>query len=345
MPRSLVFGLPHEDEVRCARGVASAVGSLLSIVPPREDKHTACFLRQAKLETLPSTLWSMSFSASLEAFHPLPKWLISGTFGDHMPGGCAPNDGYDPMRGRFTASQQISRAGAWGLAPRDIVRLFPGTRIETVVRECIDALHAEWHRHPVEEFQRAWLWTTRHQMRHHLAPGAWRQSGLYITYQPFAARLMVEFCAALPLSAMHDRRLETDYLRRRLPELASLPLVRNSGNLAPLAPTIGYQVGNVLRRAVASRLPKGFAREVDRRTYHRTHDFDGPGCRSVREFLEPLRRESRLFDRQVLDELLPASSKTTTRVDSIVDGAKSKNLLALLYVLAEYGTSPLDAVD
>lgn len=345
MPRSLVFGLPHEDEVRCARAVAASVGSFLRIVPPREDLHLAQFRRIARQDTLSTTLWSMSVGASLAAYEHVPEeWLITGTFGDHMAGGGAPDPGYDAITGRYTAERQIEVNSRWGLSPREIARLFPGQRAERIIAECRDSLLSQWNGYPGEEFQRAWLWTVRHRMRFHLAPGGWRQADICAAYHPFGTTPMVRFCAGLPLSAMQKRCLETDYLRRRLPRLAALPLDRNSGNLMPLVPSFTYRVGNTVRGAISSRFPKLLPSRPDRRTYHRTFDFDGPGWRPVRDALESLRNGSRIFERSTLDELLPPPSETRHREDAIIDGGRSKNLLALLFVLNEFNADPMEVM-
>jgi hypothetical protein len=57
----------------------------------------------------------------------------------------------------------------------------------------------------------------------------------------------------------------------------------------------------------------------------------------VREALEPLRSESsKYFNQQQLADIIPPPNVRRTLADSIVDGGKSKVLLALLYVAKEY---------
>lgn len=332
--QAIILGLPHEDDVRCGAAVARALSMPTTIIPPEmHGDGAAQFTMRADLEQLAHSLWSVSFGSSLDTTNRVPPLFITGTFGDHLAGGYASLDGFDEVRHRHTLAAHVAGMNRWGLSAAEIAQLFGSPALDRAVVECLRAMQDEWDGYPGEEFQRAWLWSTRHRMRFHLAPAAWRQATRRWTYHPYAARPLVELSAGLPHHHTMDRRLQVDLLKQRFPELAALPLDRNSGNLTPLAPSLGYRLGAKARHVIRSRVPVLARRTTDRRTYHRTFDFDGPGWQVVREALDPVRVVGRaMFATDAFDAMLPAPGVRKWRQDSIVEGGKSKVLLTLLCI-------------
>src|SRR5256885_1776663 len=130
----------------------------------------------------------------------------------------------------------------------------------------------------------------------HSGLGSWRLCFGAWPVLPVQDRVVLETAGGMPAATLDRRRAEDEVLRRRFPDLARLPLDRNSSNLEPLIPSAWWRVRRGVRDRVAAvvRLAgrasaRPGARRVERRRYVRVYDLNGPGWRAVRRQAEPYR--------------------------------------------------------
>jgi asparagine synthase (glutamine-hydrolysing) len=135
---------------------------------------------------------------------------------------------------------------------------------------------------------------------------------------------------------MNGRRLEHEILKRWYPELARLPLDRNSFDTTPLLP----RTVDVVRGALSARV-RTLAERLglaggERRYYYRTFDFNGPHWRAVRRAAEPYRENAyALFDRATFDELVPPPEARWDAGHGVFGSAGSKMLIAVAVWLGD----------
>ncbi|NEP87022.1 MAG: hypothetical protein F6K18_09335 [Okeania sp. SIO2C2] len=143
---------------------------------------------------------------------------------------------------------------------------------------------------------------------------------------------LLETAVLLPTSTMNKRRAQKELVCTRFPQLAQLPLDRNSWNTEPLKPSSIRQQLSILFKAQQKwrRLQVEFG--YDRRYYYRIADINNVGWQAVRREVEPLRSKvEHLFNMDVFNELLPPPDvKLKFKSDSILEASGIKVLLGLL---------------
>ena len=147
-----------------------------------------------------------------------------------------------------------------------------------------------------------------HDWRAHAGGIPWKLSFGSWPVLPMLDRGLLETIFTLPASSLVDRRAQDELLRRRFPDLARLPLDRNSEDPFPLLPSFTERVHHAVLRAAAP-VRRRVPRRLERRYYHRIYDINGPGWRAVRRLADPHReRLAPLFNMDVLAELLPPAN-------------------------------------
>jgi len=151
----------------------------------------------------------------------------------------------------------------------------------------------------------------------------------------FAAdKAVLEIGGALPPASAADRRAQFDLLRTRFPELAALPLDRNSPDTTPLQPGLRWLLGRRLRRPfqrVQEKLIHRGRRGPERRRYYRIFDINSPSWMAVRREAERSRQLAyAFFEKNLLDELVPPPDVPIRASDGITDVAGIKNLIGFM---------------
>jgi asparagine synthase (glutamine-hydrolysing) len=153
---------------------------------------------------------------------------------------------------------------------------------------------------------------------------------------PILDRTVLEVMSSLSPSSLVSRRAQDEILRRRFPDLARLPLDRNSVDTLPLQPSIGQRILHRVRRAVEP-IRRHVPLTLERRYYHRMYDLNGPGWVAVRRLAEPHReRLSGLFDMDVLRKLVPPPDTPIVVQNTIGDTFGTKMLLGLMLWSADH---------
>jgi asparagine synthase (glutamine-hydrolysing) len=133
----------------------------------------------------------------------------------------------------------------------------------------------------------------------------------------------------MPASTLAERRGQNAVLCRYFPQLAQLPLDRNSYDTTPLQPRLRY----LIRQYVWQRFGRRSPRKESRR-YYRIYDINGPGWLAVRREAEQSRSLAyEWFDKKVLDTILPPPDVPIPNKDAIIDTSGLKSILGFMLSL------------
>lgn len=332
---AITMGRGRDFEFRCAARVAET----LELAHEGREHGPAEIVEGARLEAR-RMLLSNGFSAPHGWSLPLgaddpPPALVTGHLSDavlsasHLGPAKTPEGG-----GRLSAEALIRSLNRWAV-PMDVLR---GTARPGFLEECVEPL---WRRlaalvvpEAASPERQLWLAYLRSRQRYHVGAAPWRTSFAAWPVSPVDDRRVLDTVASTPVAALEDRVLQTELLEERFPELASLPLDRNSHDRIPPAPGPADHLKSALRQW-GRRLPGAWRlRQLreDRRYYYRIYDLASPGWRRIRERAEPAReRLDEWFDTDALTRrYLPPPGETAETADGIIDAAGRKLLLGLM---------------
>jgi asparagine synthase (glutamine-hydrolysing) len=325
---ALTFGQASDMEMRCARQVARALG----MPQLTTELDTSRYEEYARIHTT----WDHCAAGS--------SLLMDWGLAEHMsavPGSCVTGLGLDWVLGghaptvpnlsfeKFFAYQNV-----WGLAPPVLRSLLRRDVFGDLVFETMTRIEAAYCSYSDTEWRRAWSFSLRHRNRFHIGSEAWRISFGAWPIVPAGDAALIELGGALPPASAADRRAQYELLKTRFPKLAALPLDRNSPDMTPLSPGLGWLLSRPLidpairvRDAVKRRL--GGATE--RRRYYRIFDINSPGWTKIRRLAEPYRTLGyEFFEAKALDELWPPPDIPVVYRDGITDVASIKTILGFL---------------
>ena len=130
----------------------------------------------------------------------------------------------------------------------------------------------------------------------------------------------------MPASTMAERRGQDAVLCRYFPQLAQLPLDRNSYTATPLQPRLRY----LILRSVWQRFGRQSPR-LENRRYYRLYDINGPGWLAVRREAEQSRSLAyEWFDQKLLDTILPPPDVPISSKNAITDTSGLKSILGFM---------------
>jgi asparagine synthase (glutamine-hydrolysing) len=173
--------------------------------------------------------------------------------------------------------------------------------------------------------ERSWRWLLAVYARFHSGAVPWRLSFGAWPVLPILDQALLEMMRSMPPEFLASRRMQDAVLCARFPELARLPLDRNSNDVSPLVPTLRQRVSSAFGRA----RPGG--EETERRYYARMYDFDNAGWRAIRRAAEPGRDAmTQWFDRTALVSMVPAPQTAAAHADPIAAGFAPKMLTGFM---------------
>jgi asparagine synthase (glutamine-hydrolysing) len=338
-PVALTFGRRGDLEMDCAAGVARALGFEHSAFSDQDHEllDGANLLadgaeRKATWEHLANGFGTCSSYSSRirELRRRLPSPVLSGYVMDAAVGGSHIAWGYSERDGAMSFATLFSRVNALGLAPSVLVRLLRQDVFGSLVTDTIRRLQELYAGYADLDSRRAWCFDLRHRQRFFIGGTAWQLSFTAWPVLPATNRRVLETAARIPAGALAERAAEIQLLRQEFPNLAALPLDRNSYDTTPLIPRPRALIVQALRRRLSpSRFIAGPKRE--RRYYYRLFDINGPGWIAVRERADGYRsRVADLLHLDVLDEVLPGPGARPAFEDPIIQSSGLKLLLAFL---------------
>ena len=318
---ALTLGCPTDYEVEFARAVARVLGAGHRVVNVDSDACAWGAIRQARWEHLAMGFSSVHTWGAIEPLRELPTRFVCGYLREICEG--------EPSR--FVHDPFIE--GAWkqrGIDAPTLERLLRPDVFRGEVERAGQRMRAAYTGGSTIEAQRPWRFSLSHEGRAHAGGVPWRLSFGSWPVLPILDRTVLEVMASLPQSSLGNRRAQDDILRRRFPDLARLPLDRNSHDTLPLLPSVSERIRHRVWRA-AEPLRRRMPPPVERRYYHRMYDMNGPGWQAIRRLAEPHReRLAGLFDMDELAKLVPSPDVPIVVRNTIGDTYGRKLLVGLM---------------
>lgn len=325
--QALTLGTDSDYDVRCATGVARTLGCPHRVANIDEAAFTTGAIRQARWEHLASGFSSIHNWSVITPLRELPTRVIAGHLREICQG--------EPTR--FVYDEVLG--GAWkrrGIDLATLRRLFRASVFDDTLDRVVQKMREVYEGSCTDKAQRPWRFSLAHEGRSHAGGIPWRLSFGSWPILPILDRRVLEMISALPQSSLAYRRAQDEILRRHFPDLARLPLDRNSHDTRPLLPSVAQRILHRVRRVVGP-IRRYVPMTVEPRYYHRMYDINGPGWRAVRRLAEPHReRLSPFFHMDVLAELVPPPDTRIVVRSTIADTFGTKMLLGLMLWSADH---------
>ncbi|MCC7001581.1 MAG: hypothetical protein IT357_05465 [Gemmatimonadaceae bacterium] len=325
---TITLGAPTDHDVRCAAGVARALGMPHAVRPVPFDPFVAYADRCVEWERHSVSMSSVHTWAGVEAFASLGGGLLSGYMADvrHLPPRPA------------TREAMLQWAAGRAIAPDMLTRLLRAEH-RPLVAEVMARVHAAYDALGADEGARgdahgdapalssdaSWRWFMAVYMRFHAGAVPWRLSFGAWPVMPIIDQAFLEATLSIPLAMIANRTMQDAVLRTRFPALARVPLDRNAHDTRPLVENWRSRLASATQRF---RSP---TTAVEQRFYVRMYDFDNPGWRAIRESAEPGRTVmTAWFDADALASIVPSPSHVVAHADPIAEGFGPKMLTGLM---------------
>jgi asparagine synthase (glutamine-hydrolysing) len=335
--RAIVLGEPGDFEVQAGTAVAARLGMPAEVLSTETnpDDASARVRRAVRFSHLNSAPSLDGFAHGLALARSTRTFFWSGMLLDWVFEPVGINNGRDRHTGEWRFETLVDFMNNWGVRRGQLPSLL-GNDGPALVATALDGLHKACLQGPAEPAMQSAMVRWDQRVRNHLATVLHQTTFHSWPLMPAADRRLLAAMMGLPVSVYEDRRLETCILRARRPELASLPLDRNSFQFSPL----GTKDPSLLQRAwaklgrTAQRWYWQRVRGRDPRRYQRVFDIRHPSWVATRRKAEPLRgRLYELLDARELDRLLPGPNTQPTFRNAINEGGPIRLLLGLAFWL------------
>lgn len=288
----VTFGESQDYEMRCAKAVTKALSLSHHARKIPVDQYPAAARTSARWEMLASGFSGISEWTTHDVLAEYPGSAILGHVFDGIAGGIHIGWAYDNQTGRLSFDGLLPTVLAWGFKP-DQLKSMLKPNVRDVVDHVMLGLRQEYESTADSEHYRAWMFDLYHRQRFHVGSALWATSFSAWPIVPFLDRDVVAVCAAFPCSSLSDRRAQNELLNHRFPDLATLPVDRNSEDTLPTRPRLRDFVARSLgyRSDALKRLARSLrgVKEPERIYYRRLYDMNSPEWRTVRRLAEPMR--------------------------------------------------------
>lgn len=331
--RAIVLGEPGDFEMQAGTAVANTLGIPLEVLstessPAEAPGRVRRVVRFSHLNSAPAL---DGFADGLAAASSRGAYYWSGMLFDWVFEPVGINNGRDPRSGAWHFEPLIDFMNNWGV-PRAALPALLGRDGPALVATALESLRAACVAGPAEPVIQSAIVRWDQRVRNHLATVLHHTTFLSWPLMPAADRRLLAAVMGLPVDVYEHRRLEAAILRARRPDLAGLPLDRNSFQFGPL----GARDPALLERSwatLARLMRKVYWQRVQRRDprrYQRIFDLRHPGWVATRREAEPLRgRLHALLDPREVDRLLPDPDTRPAFRNAINEGGAIRLLLGL----------------
>ncbi|MDX2269434.1 MAG: asparagine synthase-related protein [Bryobacter sp.] len=338
--RAITLGSEEDQEYKIASQVARHLGVAQKRVEVPLEKYDEWM--DLQLESCQGTSgvtnfanWAVGECGELDKIS-----LVSGLVGEQIMGGRIAHDVWNAQTGVADVQILMQRMVRFGLAVGMQERLL---RIKGAqeMRESIEqAILRDFERYEGAPFQKAIRLSTEYRLRHHSGREAWRWGQAALPRLPFLDPEVQRIGAQMPYVCTVDREVQKRLLIDKYPDLARLPLDRNSLFIRPL---LVDGLGAKLRWAMQQRLyikknVRKLSGKEEFRYYYRVYSLNyHPGWIRLRDRARSVARKfSDIFDPEVVEKLIPAGAQDVEEGTSIVESAGRKVLIGQLLWLEKF---------
>jgi asparagine synthase (glutamine-hydrolysing) len=332
--KAFSFGSPRDIEVQCASGVTKALNVPHELLAIRMDRYLEYARSECKWKHLSIGSGALMMYEPIAESAQFRAGLLSGFIGDSVLGAQSVSLGDDESAVTFAA--MFKKLNRWGIPVPTIKRLLRKLCAPNVVDEVAEEVETSYRSLAEREWQSAWLFWHYHRCRFHTSTVLGMHSRWPWPVVPYVDTKLLSLMGGLPYAHVRSRRLQYHMLATEFPDLARVPLDRNSFHMKPVVPRYGRMADRMLYkpREYFYRWTRALH---DRRYYHRVLNFNSPGWATVREAAENYRRNAlRVLDDAALAEVLPRPGERRREYDGIEDASKAKLMTGFLLWSATY---------
>lgn len=329
-PVAVTFGAANDVEMKCAALVARELGFEHHPVPVELERYPEYAENESKWRGLANGFSCVMFWQPVPYADRMTDGLLSGfamecvTAGDHIKWA-------GPSPEQMSFERFFARMNRWGVRVPAVKKLLGPRFGKTLVDDVIARAREIYHSYSRHEFQRAWCFDLHHRIRFHTSAALGFHSRWPWPVAPYVDSSVLDFMAGVPYGHMEGRRAQFDWLKSRFPDLARIPLDRNSFNMKPVLPRY-TKLGDHLIYKARETLYRWTSRHEDNLFYYRAMDFNGPGWKRIRERAESQReRLAGIFDPRALSEVLPPPHANPKFQDGILDSSEAKLVTGLMF--------------
>lgn len=337
---AVTFGMRRDFEVQCATRVARVLGFKHHAAEVPVDNYSGCGAVSLRWEHLAGGFNHIPLWGSVEVLRGLPRRVVTGYAMDPVVGGSHITWAYSASSQTMSFEAFFHQANAYGIRPAQLKGLLRREVFGDLVMETIARIRETYEGYGEQDFQRALCFDLCHRQRFNTGGIVWLHSFGAWPVLPFLDQEVLALIMGLPASTLAERRAEDELLCSKFPELAALPLDRNSADTTPLRPRLRWRLGHALMRMArpaGQAFPHVLSPRRERRRFFRLWDFNGCGWLGLRQEAEPCRRLAvEFFEPRALDALLPGPGVSVKFKDGIIDASGAKSLLGFLLWLREY---------
>jgi asparagine synthase (glutamine-hydrolysing) len=332
--KAFSFGSPRDIEVQCATGAAKALRAEHEVLPIRMDRYVEYAHNECKWKHLSNGFTTINNHEPIADSARFSAGLLSGYVFENVIGAEHISFGKDP--GAMSYELIFKKLNRWGLPIPTIKRLLAKICAPSVVDAAAEELEHSYRSGAAVEWQRAWLFGHYFRGRFHVSGVLGLHRRWPWPVVPYIDTKLLDLMAGMPYEHVHTRRMQYHMLKTEFPELARVPLDRNSFRMQSVLPRYGRWVDRMVRK------PREYfyqwTRAIhDRRFYFRVMSFNSPGWIAVREAVEPYRGKAlQVLDEAVLADVLARPGDRRAVDDSVEDSSKAKLMAGFLLWSAAY---------
>lgn len=352
--RAVILGLPDDYEVLAGAAVARRLDMPHTIVSTDscDDRFPALARRIVRFGHLNSAPGGEDFGLGLAAAGTTDPFFWSGFALDFAFEPVWAANGGTPGGPAWSFEKQMRLMNAWGVPQAELPALL-GDDGDELVAAIIGRFRVACLAGPEDPMLRANVLRWDQRVRNHVSTAVHQTTFVSWPLVPATDRRLFTAILGLEPGVFAERRLEQSILVARRPDLAAIPLDRNSFRFEPLhvpmtptARTNPLVAAGGLRRLVSSgrrRLRRWYWQRLrgrDPRRYERLFNVDHPRWLAVRREAEPLRgRLHGMLDARALARLLPMPDARMRHANPVNHGGATR-LLAALALWTDRPTAP-----
>jgi asparagine synthase (glutamine-hydrolysing) len=336
---ALSLGSGQDLDVRCAKAVARALHLEHRVREVEVGSYVDYARRQAAWEHGAQGFNTVMGWGVHRLLSDMPRAIVNGYLGDAIFGGSHIEWARVIGSSAMSFDAFFRQVNAYGIQPDALRKLVRTQRLKDSVAEAVEGMRATYLGYSDLESERAWCFDLYHRQRYYIGGELWRLSFGAWPLNPYVDRRLIEVCGGMPAATLGERRGQDAVLCRYFPQLARLPLDRNTFDATPLQPRLPALIASSIRRRIGHRLP-----QPERRRYYRLWTINGPGWRAVRWEAEKYRHLAHAwFDPAMLAALLPGPEVNIEAKDAIIDTSGLKIILGFMLWLGHLDAPGLAA--